>query len=179
MQKRRLGGSPDFDVAAACLADGSHHARLVYTSNRQFPRGDPTTTERLVRALDALHEVELGGPRVPQLDGVRLDPVFGEDVVLRTESLRDDVVDVERDSFGIGAEGDDRENSPSTRALAKSPIVTSMCSPPGFARNRATMASELSMPATRTPRSASGSAIRPVPIPNSSAPPCPARSASI
>jgi len=36
------------------LADGSHHAGLVYTSNRQFPRGDPATTGRLVRALDAL-----------------------------------------------------------------------------------------------------------------------------
>ena len=34
------------------------------------------------------------------------------------------------------------------------------------------------MPATRTPRSASGSAIRPVPIANSSAPPAPASSAS-
>jgi len=39
------------------LADGSHHAGLVYTSNRQFPRGDPATLGRLVRALDALlHE---------------------------------------------------------------------------------------------------------------------------
>jgi hypothetical protein len=36
------------------LADGSHHAGLVYTSNRQFPRGEPTTLGRLVRALDAL-----------------------------------------------------------------------------------------------------------------------------
>jgi hypothetical protein len=36
------------------LADGSHHAGLVYTSNRQFPRGDPATLGRLVRALDAL-----------------------------------------------------------------------------------------------------------------------------
>ena len=35
------------------------------------------------------------------------------------------------------------------------------------------------MPATRTPRSASGSAIRPVPIPSSSAPPSPAKPASI
>jgi hypothetical protein len=36
------------------LAEGSHHAGLVYTSNRQFPRGDPSTLGRLVRALDAL-----------------------------------------------------------------------------------------------------------------------------
>jgi hypothetical protein len=36
------------------LAAGSHHAGLVYTSNRQFPRGDPGTLGRLVRALDAL-----------------------------------------------------------------------------------------------------------------------------
>lgn len=33
---------------------GSHHAGLVYTTNRQFPRGDPATTGQLVRALDAL-----------------------------------------------------------------------------------------------------------------------------
>src|SRR5204862_8116321 len=36
------------------LADGSHHAGLVYGSNRQFPRGDPATTGRVVRALDSL-----------------------------------------------------------------------------------------------------------------------------
>lgn len=36
------------------LAESVHHAGLVYTSNRQFPRGDPATTGRLVRALDAL-----------------------------------------------------------------------------------------------------------------------------
>ena len=36
------------------LADGSRHAGLVYTSNRQFPRGDPARFGRLVRALDAL-----------------------------------------------------------------------------------------------------------------------------
>ena len=35
---------------------------------------------------------------------------------------------------------------------------------PGFARSRATIASDRSMPATRTPRAESGSAIRPVPI---------------
>jgi hypothetical protein len=54
-----------------------------------------------------------------------------------------------------------------------------MSSLPGFARKAATMASELSIPATRTPRSASGSAIRPVPIPNSTAPPAPASPASM
>jgi hypothetical protein len=36
------------------LADGSHHAGLIYTSNRQFPRGNPATLGRLVHALDAL-----------------------------------------------------------------------------------------------------------------------------
>ena len=41
-------------LESALLADGSHHAGFVYTSNRQFPRGDPNTTGRLVRALDAL-----------------------------------------------------------------------------------------------------------------------------
>ena len=41
-------------------------------------------------------------------------------------------------------------------------------SPPGFARRRATIASEASIPCTSTPRAASGSAIRPVPIASSS-----------
>jgi predicted nuclease of predicted toxin-antitoxin system len=37
------------------LTEGtSHHAGLVYTSNRQFPRGDPATTGQLVHALDTL-----------------------------------------------------------------------------------------------------------------------------
>ena len=37
------------------VAEGrSHHSGIVYTSNRQFPRGDPGTTGRLVQALDAL-----------------------------------------------------------------------------------------------------------------------------
>ncbi len=36
------------------LADRSHHAGLIYTSNRRFPRGDPATTGRLIGALDAL-----------------------------------------------------------------------------------------------------------------------------
>ena len=33
---------------------GNPHPGLVYTGNRQFPRGDPATTGLLVRALDAL-----------------------------------------------------------------------------------------------------------------------------
>jgi Domain of unknown function (DUF5615) len=41
-------------LEGALLADRSHHAGLFYTSNRQFPRGDPATIGRLVRALDAL-----------------------------------------------------------------------------------------------------------------------------
>jgi hypothetical protein len=71
-----LAGAPDADVLATAqreartlvtenvrdyrplesglLADGSHHAGLVYTTNRQFPRGDPATTGRLIIALDAL-----------------------------------------------------------------------------------------------------------------------------
>ncbi|HUG29915.1 MAG TPA: DUF5615 family PIN-like protein [Candidatus Limnocylindria bacterium] len=35
------------------LADGGHHG-IVYTTDRQFPRGDPQTIGHLVRALDAL-----------------------------------------------------------------------------------------------------------------------------
>jgi hypothetical protein len=41
-------------LESGLLADGSHHAGLIYTSDRRFPRGDPGTTGRLVRALDAL-----------------------------------------------------------------------------------------------------------------------------
>jgi Domain of unknown function (DUF5615) len=41
-------------LESALLANGSHHAGLIYTSDRQFPRGDPATTGRLIRALDEL-----------------------------------------------------------------------------------------------------------------------------
>ncbi len=41
-------------LESGLLAEGSHHPGLVYTTNRQFARGDPATTGRLVRALDAL-----------------------------------------------------------------------------------------------------------------------------
>ena len=61
-----------------------------------------------------------------------------------------------------------------------SPIVTGIdaSSPPGFALSRATIARDNSMPATGTPREASGIAMRPVPIANSSARPPSARAAS-
>lgn len=36
------------------LEGGDHHHGIVYTSDRQFPRGAPTTTGDLVRALDSL-----------------------------------------------------------------------------------------------------------------------------
>ena len=38
----------------ALLAADAHHHGIVYTSDRRFPRGDPATTGKLVRALDAL-----------------------------------------------------------------------------------------------------------------------------
>ena len=41
-------------LEVALIASGGHHAGIVYTSNRQFPRGHPATTGRLVLALDAL-----------------------------------------------------------------------------------------------------------------------------
>ncbi len=81
---RYLEGAPDEDVFAAAaaseralvtenvsdfrrleadaLARGEAHATLVFTSNRQFPRGEPATVGRLVEALDALlHEGSLLG----------------------------------------------------------------------------------------------------------------------
>jgi hypothetical protein len=73
---RRLEGAPDEEVYAAALAEeralvtenvpdfrrleadalarGVAHATLIFTSNRQFPRGEPGTTGRLVEALHAL-----------------------------------------------------------------------------------------------------------------------------
>ena len=73
---RYLEGAPDEEVFAAALAEeralvtenvpdfrrleadafarGEAHATLVFTSNRQFPRGEPRTIGRLVEALDAL-----------------------------------------------------------------------------------------------------------------------------
>jgi predicted nuclease of predicted toxin-antitoxin system len=41
-------------LEADLIARGEHHPGLVYTSNRQFPRGHPATSGQLVRALDAL-----------------------------------------------------------------------------------------------------------------------------
>jgi predicted nuclease of predicted toxin-antitoxin system len=73
---RRLEGAADEDVWAAAIADGravvsenvpdsrrieaealasgEPAARLIFTTDRQFPRGDPRTLGRLVLALDAL-----------------------------------------------------------------------------------------------------------------------------
>lgn len=73
---RELEGAPDEDVFAAAVAEGralvtenvpdfrlleaealargESTPGLVFTTNRQFPRGDPGTIGRLVRALAAL-----------------------------------------------------------------------------------------------------------------------------
>jgi predicted nuclease of predicted toxin-antitoxin system len=77
---RMLEGEPDEEVWAAALAAGrvlvtenvqdfrcietdalacaQPAARLIFTTNRQFPRGDPATIGRLVTALDALLAAE-------------------------------------------------------------------------------------------------------------------------
>ena len=68
-------------------------------------------------------------------------------------------------------------NLPSTLVVAKSPMVTPMSSSPGLARSSATMSGDRSIPCTRTPRRLSGRAMRPVPMPSSSAAPVPASSA--
>ena len=59
-----------------------------------------------------------------------------------------------------------------------SPMVTPMASPPGLPRSLATIARDISMPCTGTPRRDSGSPMRPVPMANSRARPLPASSAS-
>jgi hypothetical protein len=73
---RRLEGAPDEEIFVAALAEsralvtenvpdfrrleanalarGEAHAALVFTSNRQFPRGEPGTTGHLVDALHTL-----------------------------------------------------------------------------------------------------------------------------
>jgi hypothetical protein len=46
---------PDFRrLEAEALAHGEAHAALVFTSNRQFPRGKPGTTGHLIDALHTL-----------------------------------------------------------------------------------------------------------------------------
>jgi hypothetical protein len=50
---------PDFRrLEAAALAHGEPRPGLVFTTNRQFPRGHPATTGRLVVALAALLDAE-------------------------------------------------------------------------------------------------------------------------
>lgn len=41
-------------LETALLAEGKDHHGIIYTTDRQFPRGDPKTIGRLVRPLDAL-----------------------------------------------------------------------------------------------------------------------------
>lgn len=46
---------PDFRrLEAEALARGERSTGLIFTADRQFPRGDPRTVGRLVVALDAL-----------------------------------------------------------------------------------------------------------------------------
>ena len=46
---------PDFcRIETGALAQSQPVVRLVFTTDRQFPRGDPATVGRLVTALDAL-----------------------------------------------------------------------------------------------------------------------------
>src|SRR3954454_21271735 len=59
-----------------------------------------------------------------------------------------------------------------------SPSTAPMPDAPGFALSRSSMYGEISIPDTATPRSASGTATRPVPIASSSARPPPASPAS-
>jgi len=76
LELRHLEGAPDEEVLAAALAEGraivtenipdyrrleagalargESAPRLVFPTNRRFPRGDPATLGRLVVALDAL-----------------------------------------------------------------------------------------------------------------------------
>ena len=46
------------------LAEGRSTPGLIFTTDRQFPRGDPATFGRLARALDALLGSEVDPPAV-------------------------------------------------------------------------------------------------------------------
>ena len=41
-------------LETALLAEGRHHHGIIYTTDHQFPRGNPRTLSLLVKALDAL-----------------------------------------------------------------------------------------------------------------------------
>lgn len=80
LEYRTLEGAPDEEVWAAALAAdrvlvtenvqdfrrietdalarGQPAARLIFTTDRQFPRGDPATIGQLVTSLDALIDTE-------------------------------------------------------------------------------------------------------------------------
>lgn len=46
-------------LALEALTTGRGHCGIVFTSGRTFPRGDPRTPGRMVRALEALLEMAL------------------------------------------------------------------------------------------------------------------------
>jgi hypothetical protein len=45
-------------IETDALASAQPAARLIFTTDHQFPRGDPATTGRLITALDALLAAE-------------------------------------------------------------------------------------------------------------------------
>jgi predicted nuclease of predicted toxin-antitoxin system len=56
---------PDFRrLEATALADGAPCPGLIYTTNRQFPRGNPATAGRMVLALAELLADPATAPRV-------------------------------------------------------------------------------------------------------------------
>ena len=83
-EHRRLEGAPDEEIWATAVAEdralvsenvgdfrrietdalarAGPAARLIFTTDRQFPRGDPGTLGRLVVALDALLATPPGAP---------------------------------------------------------------------------------------------------------------------
>ena len=68
--------------------------------------------------------------------------------------------------------------APGARAVAMSPMTTGIAASSAFSRSRATIGADSSMPVTGTPRSASGTATRPVPMASSSTRPPPASATS-
>lgn len=128
-----------------------HHGSSI---SQGSDAASPTTTwPALAASLGGVELVNLG-----LAGSALLDP-------FTARAMRDTPADLISVKIGINV-----VNHDAMRLRAFAPTV----SPPGLALSRAVIARDMSMPCTGTPRPARGSAIRPMPTPNSSARPPPA-----
>ena len=121
---------------------------------------------------DPRHQVEFGGPDVPEGDRQVLTrwPPGSRCRTRRTPTRWNSRGTGRRSARRAGAGV--RGRGPRRRTCRRgSPMVTGMWSPPGLARRRSVIARDMSMPCTGTPLRAGGRAIRLVPTANSRAGP--------